>query len=100
MFYIKLLPRKDDTPLVFIYATRAFIMEKVGNEWKDVTKRVVPRNVDLTAAFNPLRTRNVIEVSGTRHHPGLDMIWENGLFRVAKTHRTEFSDDDLIFHGR
>src|SRR5690349_19017087 len=54
MFWVKLLPRKDQAPLVFVHmskpfaygsipdANQTFVLEKNGEGWEDVTKAVIP----------------------------------------------------------
>jgi hypothetical protein len=85
MFWIKLLPRGGGwDPFVLVYMSKPFnrgglpsnnqtyILENKGiNGWRDVTTQLIPKNVDITMAFIPLRSGEDIQVAGYRQIPGL-----------------------------
>jgi hypothetical protein len=83
MFWIKLLPRKNDNPLVFVYMAKplasggtpannqTYILDRDGNDWQDVTARFMPKDVDMTMSFVPRRTGEDIQVAGYRKVPSV-----------------------------
>lgn len=117
--HIKLLPRKDDTPLVFVHmggaflwgctprSNKTFVLERDGNEWRDVTKTVMPKQVDLTMHLSPRRLTNVIEVAPYERfkrqdgrgyaykcgHRKLDLVWNGESFEIRKPENVELSKD-------
>jgi hypothetical protein len=110
MLYLKLLPRKDDTPLVLVHMPKpfangstprknqTFILQRDGGKWRDVTKRVIPKQADLTMHFSPRRSTNVVEVTAyerfkrrdgrgysyTFSDRKLDLIWDGHSFQSCK----------------
>ena len=110
MFWLKLLPREGEAPLVFVHMAKpqanrkapardqTFVLERVGNDWKDVTATVIPKEVDLTLHFSPGRDLPVIKVKswerielqqgqGEGYMIGsrlFDLIWRDGAFQVEK----------------
>lgn len=122
MFWMKLLPQNSGTPLVFVHMSKpfnggghtpgrdqTFVLELQGNDWRDVTKSVVPKEADLTMHFRPRRSSAVIEVaayeSGHRLPDGsisgygfgerkMDLIWEAGKFRVQKPGSRKLSSQE------
>ena len=116
MLYLKLLPRKDDTPLVLVHMAKpfadgstprknqTFIFERDGRDWRDVTGRVIPKQADLTMHFSPRRTVNVIEVAAyerfkrrdgrgysyTFGRRKLDLVWDGLSFQVRKPTNRNF----------
>lgn len=120
MLYLKLLPRNGDNPLVLVHMPKpfadgsapaknqTFVLERDGNEWRDVTKRVMPKKADLTMHFSPRRTSNVIEVAAyerfkrpdgrgysyTFSQRVLDLIWDGAVFQTRVPASKKLSDDD------
>lgn len=120
MFYVKLLPRKQQLPLVFVHMPKpfadgnapaknqTFVLERKGNQWKDVTAEVMPKEIDLTMHFQPRRSDNVIEVAAYKTHKRqdglglsydygerkLDLVWEDGKFRSKKPDSPKLSDGE------
>jgi hypothetical protein len=120
MLYLKLLPRKDDTPLVLAHMPKpfadgsaptknqTFVLERDGSEWRDVTKRVMPKKADLTMHFSPRRTSNVVEVAAyerfkrqdgrgysyTFSRRTLDLVWDGAVFQTRAPSTMKLSDDD------
>jgi hypothetical protein len=121
MLYLKLLPRKDNTPLVLTHMPKpfadghtparnqTFVLERDGSEWRDVTKRVIPKQADLTMHFSPRRASNVVEVAAyerfkrrdgrgysyTFSHRTLDLIWDGATFRPRTPPTKKLSVDDI-----
>lgn len=120
MFWIKLLPREDLSPLVFVHMAKSFadgrapdmkqtfILARDGAEWKDVTETILPKDVDLTAHFRPRRTTNVIEIApykkikrvdgrGDTYQIGdheLDLIWDGLKFDLKAASSPKLSNDE------
>jgi hypothetical protein len=120
-FWMKVLPRKGQSPLVLIHmakpfatgaapvANQTFVLE-LGSlgRWNDVTKDVMPVDVDLTMHFRPRRMENRIEVAryekverkdgrGQAYKFGkreVDLIWEDGRFRVVEADGQKLSATD------
>lgn len=75
MFWLKELPREGKTPLVFVHmakpfadgskprANQTFVLERTGDGWSDVTKEVMPAEVDLTMHFRTRKKDAVIEAA-------------------------------------
>jgi hypothetical protein len=117
-FWLKLLPRKNERPLVFVHMAKpfadgsdpqkdqTFVLERRGNEWLDVTGNVIPEQVDLTMHFRPSRSKNMIEVAayerfkrrdgrGEAYRFGerkLDLVWSEGSFEVRKPTAPQLSE--------
>jgi hypothetical protein len=82
LFWVKLLPRKNDNPLVLVYMAKAldggivtprnqtYILDHDGNGWREVTTEYIPKDLDLSMAFVPCRIGNDIRVAGYREVPG------------------------------
>lgn len=120
MFWVKLLPRDDQSPLVFVHMSKpfadasapsdkqTFVLEKDGGEWKDVTMKVIPKNVDITAHFRPRRKINEIEVAPFKQFPRqdngraayefgdhtIDLVWNGSTFTIRKARTTKLSGDN------
>jgi hypothetical protein len=119
-FWMKVLPRKGQIPLVLIHmpkrtrtatptANETVVLE-LGSlgRWNDVTKDVMPAEVDLTMHFRPRRMENRIEVAryekferkdgrGQAYKFGkreVDLIWEDGRFRVVEPDGQKLSAAD------
>jgi len=102
--YLKLLSRKDDDPLVFVFMpkqhSRPYILERTGKGWLDVRKHVLPRTVDLSMDFSPRRLSNVVEVvSFKRTKTGMgrhvcDLVWDGAQFQMREPKNSTPSDDD------
>jgi hypothetical protein len=110
MFWLKLLPREGQAPLVFVHMAKpqanrkapardqTFVLERVGKDWKDVTASVIPKEVDLSLHFSPRRDLPVIKVKtweriqlqqgrGEGYMIGsrlFDLVWRDGAFHVEK----------------
>ena len=121
MFWVKLLPLgKNSAPLVFVHMSKpfadgknkpandqTFILRYANGEWKDVTAETMPAGIDLTMHFRPRRSDLVIEAAsyeeikrqdgrGSAYDFGkreLDLIWEDGAFRVGPPLGKEFTRD-------
>ena len=120
MLYIKLLPRKDDTPLVFVHMPKpfadgsapqknqTFVLERAGDKWRDVTKQIIPEQIDLLMHFSPRRSQAIIEVAAYERrerndHRGkayffgqrtLDLFWNGSSFEIRKPDSPTLSDND------
>ncbi len=118
MLYLKLLPRGNNTPLVFVHMPKpyadgstprknqTFVLERVGREWRDVTSRVIPKEVDLTLHFQPHRSKQIVEVAayerferqdgrGHAYRFGerrLDLIWNGASFEARKPSALKLSN--------
>lgn len=121
MFWVKLLPVPDGSPLVLVHMAKpfangatpvknqTFVLQRVRGDWKDVTRRVMPKEVDLTMHFRPRRSSNVVEAApfekfGRQDGGGpawrfgkrqLDLIWKNGEFQVRQAASPKLSGNDL-----
>lgn len=121
MLYMKLLSRKDDSPLVLVHMAKpfadgstprknqTFVLEREGSTWRDVTSRVMPKQADLTMHFSPRRSSNVVEVAAYERHKRqdgrgyaywfgerkLDLVWDGTSFQIRKTANSKLTDDDL-----
>ena len=127
MFWLKVLPVPEGhAPFVFVHMAKpfasgakpernqTFVLQRVRDEWKDVTRRVIPEDVDLTMHFRPRRSANVIEAAayerferrdgrGSAYRFGerkLDLIWKDGKFQVRQAAKTELSGDDGASKGK
>ena len=120
MFWVKLLPRKDESPLVFVHMSKpfadgavpgnnqTFVLEESSDGWKDVTKNVIPKEVDMTAHFRPRRKIDEIEVApfekiqrqdggGSAYNFGerkIDLVWKGSAFEVRKASSSKLSGND------
>lgn len=120
MIFLKLLPRKNDNPLVFVHMPKpfagvdapqknqTFVLERVNQTWRDITSSIIPKQVDLTIHFRPRRAVTAIEVGPyekreRNDHPGfyydfgkrqLDLVWNGSSFEIRQARGSEFSDDD------
>lgn len=78
MVWAKELPRPGKQALVFVHmakpfaggaahskpaANQTFVLERVGKDWVDVTKKVIPSTVDMTMHFRTRKDDTVIEVA-------------------------------------
>lgn len=122
MFWLKILPVPEgNVPFVFVHMAKpfasgakpernqTFVLQRDRDDWKDVTRRVIPEEVDLTLHFRPRRSANVIEAApfekferrdggGSAWRFGkrqLDLIWKNGEFQVRPAAKPKLSGDDL-----
>jgi hypothetical protein len=110
MVWAKELPRPDKSPLVFVHmakpfadgskpaANQTFVMERTKDGWVDVTKKVMPAEVDLTMHFRTRRKDSVIEVAPWKQFERRDgrgkawtfgsrvsdLEWKDGKFKVVK----------------
>jgi len=120
MIYLKLLPRQNETPLVFIHMPKpfadgspprknqTFVLERVNQSWRDVTNSILPKEVDLMMHFRPRRAAAVIEVApyerrtrndrrGSYYGFGrrqLDLAWNGSSFDIRQADSPELSNDD------
>ncbi len=120
MFWVKLLPRQDQSPLVFVHMSKpfadgsipgenqTFVLEKSGKGWEDITKKVIPRKVDMTAHFRPRRKMIEIEVAPYEKIPvkdggktaygfgehKFDLVWNGSALVVRKASSPKLSGDD------
>ena len=75
MVWLKELPRADKSPLIFVHiakpfsdgskpeANQTFVLELTDEGWADVSKTVIPANVDMTLHFRPRKNGAVIEAA-------------------------------------
>jgi hypothetical protein len=75
MAWAKELPRPGKTPLVFVHMAKpfadgrnpggdqTFVVQRAGDGWTDVTKQVMPPDVDLSMHFRTRQKDTVIEVA-------------------------------------
>lgn len=75
MIWAKELPRPDKLSLIFVHMAKpfadgrkpgkdqTFVLERVGKSWTDVTKTVMPTEVDLTHHFRTRKKDTVVEVA-------------------------------------
>ncbi|MES2438793.1 MAG: hypothetical protein V4584_06995 [Verrucomicrobiota bacterium] len=120
MFWVKLLPRKGESPLVFVHMSKpfadgsvpakdqTFVLKQTDDGWKDVTKSVIPKSVDLTAHFRPKRKVAEIEVAPFEkiqtkegNRPAydfgahkMDLVWNGSAFDSRKAKSPKLSADD------
>lgn len=96
MVWAKLLLRTHGDPYVFVHMAKpmangkapvqnqTFVFSKQGNNWTDITSKVIPHGVDLTGHFRPLR-KPIIETGSWQQierSDGLGQAWIIG----ARTH--------------
>ncbi|HEY5893674.1 MAG TPA: hypothetical protein VIT91_10625 [Chthoniobacterales bacterium] len=119
MLFIKLLPRKDNHPLVFVHMPKpfadgskprkdqTFVLSWTGDSWEDVTSKYIPKRLNLTWTFQPRRAVNQIEVapynrfrpkdtkrdSYTFAKPKFDLIWTGSQFDIRITKKSDLSYD-------
>ena len=75
MIWAKELPRPDKTPLILVHMAKPFadgrkpeedhtvVLERGENGWKDVTKEVMPADVDMKMHFRTREDDTVVEVA-------------------------------------
>ena len=92
VFWIKLLPRKDREPLVFIHIPHrsensappksvTAILERKGDKWEDVTESLLPSGVNATDCFVPRRNSTVIQIATfvqAERNDGRGKYWADG----------------------
>jgi hypothetical protein len=127
MFWLKILPVPEGrVPFVFVHMAKpfangakpernqTFVLQRVRDEWKDVTRRVIPEEVDLTMHFRPRRSANIVEAAayerferqdgrGSAYRFGkrkFDLVWDDGKFQVHQASKTELSGDDDAGQGK
>jgi len=94
MFYLKLLPRDkgiDGPPLVFVHMpktlvndnrNRTFVLERWGDEWRDVTSQMMPKRFNTNMAYFPRRLSPIIDVAPwvrVKNFAGPGFYYVNGL---------------------
>jgi len=97
LFWVKLLPRKGQYPLVFVYMVRPILPGKAhsknqtyvldGNKlgWRDVTTQYIPKDLDSTMEFIPIRKGNDIQVVYYRENEcRLILHWNGASFNKRK----------------
>ena len=127
MFWLKILPVPEgNVPFVFVHMAKpfasgakpernqTFVLQRVRDDWKDVTRLVMPKEVDLTMHFRPRRSANIVEAAayerferqdgrGSAWRFGkrkFDLVWDDGKFQVRKAAKPELSGDDDAGKGR
>lgn len=127
MFWLKILPVPEgNVPFVFVHMAKpfasgakpernqTFVLQRDRDDWKDVTRRVIPQEVDLTMHFRPRRSANIVEAAayeridrqdgrGSAYRFGkrkFDLVWDDGKFQVRKAAKPELSGDDDAGKGR
>jgi len=94
MIWLKILPRGDKAPVVFVhmakpfaaggsgrlFANQTFVLERDEEQWKEVTQTVIPATVDLTKHhFRTRKEDTVIEVAPWKAQLANDRyIWTFG----------------------
>ncbi|MEK0451532.1 MAG: hypothetical protein RL088_3800 [Verrucomicrobiota bacterium] len=92
LFWIKLLPRKDREPLVFIHIPNrsensappksvTAILERRGDKWENVTESLLPDGVNATDCFVPRRNAAVIQIAPfvqAERSDGRGKYWADG----------------------
>lgn len=78
MIWLKILPRTNKSPVVLVhmakpfaaggggrlFANQTFVLERDGEQWKDVTQTTIPATIDLTTHhFRTRKEDTVIEVA-------------------------------------
>ena len=119
MVWAKELPRPGKKPLVFVHmakpfaeavhskpaANQTFVLERVGKDWVDVTKTVIPSIVDMTMHFRTRKQDTVIEVAPwkeferrdgrgkawTYGEKAMDLRWTGKQFVVKKASTKELT---------
>jgi hypothetical protein len=120
MLYLKLLPRRNYSPLVFVHMSKpfagksapalnqTFVLEWSGVDWKDVTAAVMPKGIDLSMHFRPRRANLVVETAPwvkDQRNDGrqatysfgkrtLDLVWNGRAFQSRKSGKKSLSNDD------
>lgn len=110
MIWAKELPRADKSALILIHmakpfatggkpeANQTFVMENIGKDWMDVTKKVMPAGVDMKHHFRTRKNDTTIEVAqweqfdradgrGKAWKFGprvMDLHWEGQVFVIKK----------------
>ncbi len=112
-FWLKLLPRKGRSPLVFVHIPRegpdalTGVLEKVQGKWVEVTKDFLPDGIELKSQFAPRRASGLIQVApfvkkerrdGKGHYWGtgprvMDLEWDGRAFQKRRPASKELSYD-------
>lgn len=110
MIWARELPRPEKASLILVHMAKpfatgvqsgkdlTFVLEHRGKEWVDVTKQVMPSDVDLTMHFRTWKSDSVVEVAAWKQierYDGrgfavdfgprtLDLTWDGKRFAATK----------------